>query len=88
MDNASTDDSVPMLRRDFPDVRVIELAENTGFAAGNNAGLRASRGGYVLFLNPDTIAQPLSIAALGDYMDNHPDVGIAGPRLLNADGTT
>ncbi|HST04979.1 MAG TPA: glycosyltransferase [Chloroflexia bacterium] len=88
VDNASTDDSVPMLRRDFPDVRVIELAENTGFAAGNNAGLRASRGGYVLFLNPDTIAQPLSIAALGDYMDNHPDVGIAGPRLLNADGTT
>ena len=88
VDNASTDDSVQMVRRDFQGVRVIALAENIGFSAGNNVGLRASQGEYILFLNPDVIAHPLSIAALCDYMDTHPEVGIAGPRLLNADGTT
>ncbi|MEP6775808.1 MAG: glycosyltransferase [Chloroflexota bacterium] len=88
VDNASTDDSVDMVRREFPGVRLITLAENRGFAAGNNVGLQASGGEYILFLNPDTLAQPLSIAALCDYMDMHPEVGIAGPRLLNADGTT
>ena len=88
VDNASTDDSVDMVRREFPGVHLITLAKNIGFAAGNNAGLRASQGKYTLFLNPDTVAQPLSIAALCDYMDTHPEVGIAGPRLLNADDTT
>lgn len=87
VDNASTDGSVEMVRREFPGVRLITLAENRGFAAGNNLGLRASRGEYILFLNPDTVAQPLSIAALCDYLDTHPEVGIAGPRLLNTDGT-
>lgn len=88
VDNASTDASVEMVRREFPGVRLITLAENRGFAAGNNVGLQASQGEYILFLNPDTLAQPLSIAALCDYMDTHPEVGVAGPRLLNADGTT
>lgn len=88
VDNASTDDSVDMVGREFPGAHLITLAENIGFAAGNNVGLRASQGKYILFLNPDTLAQPLSIAALCDYMDTHPEAGIAGPRLLNADGTT
>jgi GT2 family glycosyltransferase/glycosyltransferase involved in cell wall biosynthesis len=77
-----------MVQRNFPDVRVIALAENRGFAAGNNAGLRFSQGEYILFLNPDTVARPHSIELLCDYMEAHPEVGIVGPRLLNADGTT
>jgi GT2 family glycosyltransferase len=88
VDNASTDDSVQIVRREFPEARLIALSTNMGFSAGNNAGIRASRGRYILLLNPDTVAHPGSIAALADYMEAHPDVGIAGPRLLNPDGSS
>src|SRR5207248_7059799 len=58
-----------------------------GFSAGNNAGIRASLGRYILLLNPDTVCNPGSISLLGDYMEGHPQAGIVGPRLLNPDGT-
>ena len=87
VDNASTDGSVEMLRRDFPDVRLIRLARNLGFSGGNNAGIRASSGKYLLLLNPDPVAKPGSIAALAGYIESHPEAGIVGPRLLNPDGT-
>src|SRR5688572_11607560 len=52
VDNAShIDDSVAVVRRDFPDVRLIENPSNLGFSAGNNIGLNAARGRYILFLN-------------------------------------
>ncbi len=87
VDNASTDGSVEMVRREFPGVRLIALDRNLGFSGGNNAGIRASRGKYLFLLNPDTIAHPGSIAMLADYMEAHPEAGIIGPRLLNPDGT-
>jgi N-acetylglucosaminyl-diphospho-decaprenol L-rhamnosyltransferase len=87
VDNASTDDSVAIVRAGFPDVRLILLPANQGFTRGNNAGIGAATGDYILLLNPDTVAQRGSIAALCDYMGAHPEVGIAGPRLLNPDGT-
>ena len=87
VDNASTDDSVTIVQAGFPDVRLVLLPENRGFTRGNNAGIAAAKGEYILLLNPDTMAQPGSIAALCDYMEAHPEVGIAGPRLLNPDGT-
>jgi GT2 family glycosyltransferase len=87
VDNASTDGSVEMLRARFPGVRVIALPANLGFTRGNNIGIIASRGKYVFVLNPDTLARPGSISALANYMEEHPEVGIAGPRLLNPDGT-
>ncbi len=87
VDNASTDGSVEMVRARFPGVQVIALPTNLGFAGGNNAGIRAARGEYIFLLNPDTIAHPGSIATLADYMQAHEQVGIAGPRLLNPDGT-
>src|SRR5205807_8806034 len=68
VDNASTDGSVQMVRSRFPEVRVIALPANLGFAAGNNAGIAASRGPFVLLLNPDTVPRPGSIAALADYV--------------------
>jgi GT2 family glycosyltransferase/glycosyltransferase involved in cell wall biosynthesis len=87
VDNASTDGSAEMVREQFPGVRVLALRENRGFSVGNNAGIRASRGRFVLLLNPDTIARPGSIEAMCEYLEGQPDVGVVGPRLLNPDGT-
>ncbi len=87
VDNASTDGSLQMVREEFPEVRVLALQENRGFSAGNNAGIRASGGRFVLLLNPDTAARPGSIEAMCEHMEVQPDVGVVGPRLLNADGS-
>lgn len=87
VDNASADGSAQMVERDFPGVRLIVMPRNIGFAAGNNRGIQAARGRYILLLNPDTVAQPGSICALADYMQEHSETGVAGPRLLNPDGT-
>jgi GT2 family glycosyltransferase len=58
VDNASSDGSVAMLRRDFPEVRVLESARNLGFAGGNNLALRQVRTPFAVLLNPDTVAEP------------------------------
>src|SRR3972149_7070947 len=57
-DNASTDDSLPLLARDYPEVRVIRLDRNLGFTGACNAGLRAARGDYLILLKNDTEAAP------------------------------
>lgn len=90
VDNASTDGSAAMVREEFPSVQVLENQVNTGFAAGNNAGLRAL--GYAgamsdaprhaLLLNPDTEVPADGLADMVAYMDAHPGVGAAGPRLV------
>jgi GT2 family glycosyltransferase/glycosyltransferase involved in cell wall biosynthesis len=87
VDNASTDDSIALVRAEFPHVQLISLPHNAGFSAGNNEGIRASKSRYILLLNPDTVCHPGSISRLCDYMDAHPSVGVAGPRLLNPDGS-
>jgi len=87
VDNGSRDGSVEMLRETFRNVQLIQPGENTGFSRGNNIGIEASSGQYVLILNPDTEALPGSIARLVQYMEAHPTVGVAGPQLLNEDGS-
>jgi N-acetylglucosaminyl-diphospho-decaprenol L-rhamnosyltransferase len=87
VDNASTDGSATLVHSDFPHARLILLPSNQGFSRGNNAGIRAARGKYILLLNPDTVSHPASIALLANYIEAHPKVGIVGPRLLNPDGT-
>lgn len=88
VDNAShLDDSVAAVRREFPQVCLIANPKNVGFAAGNNIGLHAARGRYVLFLNPDTIVHDGALDVLIDWMDEHPQVGACGPKLLNTDGS-
>jgi GT2 family glycosyltransferase/glycosyltransferase involved in cell wall biosynthesis len=88
VDNASTDASVSLVRTDFPHVRLVALTSNLGFSGGNNAGIQVSRGQHILLLNADTLARPLSIEALANYLDANPGTGIVGPRLLNPDGST
>ncbi|GAB4150344.1 MAG: glycosyltransferase family 2 protein [Candidatus Promineifilaceae bacterium] len=88
VDNASRDDSVAMVRAEFPQVRVIANAENVGYPAGNNQGLRAlgieddQPPRYVLLLNPDTELPPDALFTMLQFMDQNTDVGIVGPRLV------
>lgn len=92
VDNHSADDSVAMLRAEFPQVSLIANQTNRGYAEANNQGLRlAGAEGpnpprYCLLLNPDTELLPTSLADSLAYMDAHPEVAIMGPRLLLPDG--
>jgi N-acetylglucosaminyl-diphospho-decaprenol L-rhamnosyltransferase len=87
VDNASTDGSVEMLRAEFPQVALIANADNRGFTVGNNQGIAAAQGRYVMLLNPDTEVLGDALVALVRYMEAHPDVGLVGPQLLYPDGS-
>lgn len=87
VDNHSQlDDSVVVVKRDFPGVTLIENPHNSGFGAGNNLGWQKSRGRYLLFLNPDTIVEEGALDTLLDWMEAHPEVGALGPRMTFPDG--
>jgi GT2 family glycosyltransferase len=87
VDNASTDDSPRMVRERFPLVHLLDNRENLGFARANNQAIQQCTGNYVLLLNPDTLVAPGALQALVDFLDEHPRVGAAGPRIRNADGS-
>jgi N-acetylglucosaminyl-diphospho-decaprenol L-rhamnosyltransferase len=87
VDNASTDDSVEMTRRAFPQVQVIANAENVGFVRANNQAMRRARGRYLLLLNSDAEVLPGTLGESVRFMDEHPRAGVLGARLLNTDGT-
>jgi GT2 family glycosyltransferase len=86
VDNNSADDTVAMLERDFPEVKLIRNQDNVGFARANNQGINLSRGQFILLLNPDTEVKKGSIGALTSFLRSHDRAGIAGPQLLNPDG--
>ncbi len=87
VDNASSDDSVAAVRREFPEVILIETGANLGYAAGNNVGIEAARGEYVFLLNSDTEVKPDAIAKLARFLATHPDHAAASAKLLNLDGS-
>lgn len=87
VDNGSTDGSPAFVRDRFPSARLLVNERNVGFAVANNQALRLAQGDFVLLLNSDTRAEPGSIEALVRFMQRLPRAGIAGPRLLNADGS-
>ena len=87
IDNDSFDGSVEMLKHEFPQVDIIAHQENVGFGKAVNAGIDRSKGDYILVLNPDTIVQENTLATLLNRMADRRDVGICGPKILNADGT-
>lgn len=83
VDNNSSDDSVPFLRADYPEITVLENIENVGLAAGVNIALQQAKGKYYLILNPDMIALLGSIDTLVSFLDKNPDVGMAGGKLIS-----
>jgi GT2 family glycosyltransferase len=87
VDNASVDDSVSVIRQQFPWTQLIENDQNVGFARGNNQAFAASSGRYVLLLNSDTAVKPGALQTLLQFMEDHPRCGGCGARLLNADGS-
>lgn len=92
VDNASRDDSIAMVRAEFPQVQLIANEDNVGYPAGNNQGLRVlgingdDPPRYVLLLNPDTELPPDGLAVMLQFMDQNTDVGIVGPRLVLPNG--
>ncbi|MCE9614623.1 MAG: glycosyltransferase family 2 protein [Lentisphaerae bacterium] len=81
VDNASRDDSVAMMEREFPQVRVIRNRENVGFAAANNQAFDVAQGRYTLLLNNDTLLLPGALADSVRFLDANPDVGALGCRV-------
>lgn len=97
IDNASADQTVALIKKNFPDVKLIENKENAGFGAANNQGVKISRGefiqhlsgesaGFILFLNPDMRLEPGSMLKMLRWMREKKDVGIASCKLVDADG--
>ena len=87
VDNASTDNSVAMVKTQFPQAILIQNDVNRGFAAANNQGIEIARGRYVLLLNPDTVVLYDAITKGVSFADAHPDAAIVGCRVLNPDRT-
>ena len=87
VDNGSTDDSVARVRASYPEVVLIEAGRNLGFAAANNLALERARGRFMLLVNTDAMLEADCAAALLRLMDSDGRIGMAGPQLLNADGT-
>jgi len=85
VDNASTDGSVPMVKKDFPQVLLIQNKENMGFSKSNNLGLKKANGRYSMLLNNDTKIMDGAFDLLVDHMDKDPKAGAIGPMLLNTD---
>lgn len=81
VDNASSDDSVAMVKRDFKEAQLIASAKNLGFSGGNNLALPYLKGRYVLFLNSDTTTPADSLGYLVNYLDDHQDIGIITCRV-------
>lgn len=86
-DNGSTDGSVEMVEREFPEVRVLDSRDNPGYGAASNQAIAACRAPYVLLLNSDILLAPNSLDVLVEHLDAHPGAAIVGPRLQNTDGT-
>ena len=87
VDNASTDNSVEMVKSDFPEVTLFTVTKNLGFAGGNNIALEHAVGRYVLLLNTDTLVHGDVLEQTIEWLDAKPEVGVMGPRVLNTDGT-
>jgi N-acetylglucosaminyl-diphospho-decaprenol L-rhamnosyltransferase len=87
IDNGSADGSAEMMKQDFPQIHFLENAGNLGYAAAANQALRTSRAKYVMVLNTDIELDRDAIDILVEHADRHDDLGIAGPLLLNTDGS-
>jgi len=88
IDNASTDDSIGLVRQHFPQIRLIINTENRGFAAAGNLGFRSSKGLAILFLNPDTVADEGTVKHMFDVLNRDPKIAAVGCQILNPNGST
>lgn len=86
VDNNSVDGSMEMVRKKFPKVQVIANMENVGFSKANNQAIKIAKGEYVLLLNPDTIVEEDTFIKTVHFMDEHPETGGLGVKMIDGSG--
>ena len=86
VDNNSVDGSVAMVAEKFPWARLIANRENTGFSKANNQAIRIASGEYILLLNPDTVVEEDTFAKVVFFMDEHPEAGGLGVKMVDGKG--
>jgi GT2 family glycosyltransferase len=86
VDNNSVDGSCQMVREKFPEVRLIENKSNFGFARANNQAIRQATGKYILILNPDTVVEEKSFEKCISFMEDHPEAGSMGVKMIDGKG--
>ena len=87
VDDGSGDGTAQAVRDEFPTVTVVEQPSNQGLVAGRNTALPLVRGRLVLMLDSDTEVHPGALSTLAAVLDNCPEVGLVGPRLVYPDGS-
>ena len=87
IDVASSTSTRNVVTEEFPEVKLVPFKDNIGFTRGVNEGIKKSRGDFILLLNADLIPMPQAIEKMYGYMENHPEIGIMGPKLINFDGS-
>lgn len=86
IDNGSNDHTPQIVKKKFPQVKIIELSKNLGFAGGNNIGLRKAKGRYQLLLNSDTIIEKNTLIKMINFMDKNPKIGLSTCRINLVNG--
>lgn len=86
IDNNSQDDSCAMMKRRFPNVKLIENNENSGFPKGNNIGVSKAQGEYICILNPDTVVAEDTFTKVLAFVKKQKDLGIVGVKLIDGTG--
>ncbi|MGB9797486.1 MAG: glycosyltransferase family 2 protein [bacterium] len=87
VDNASTDGSERRAKEEFPQIKLIKMEKNRGYAVGCNVGVKEAKGEFILLLNPDVILLPNCLSRLIEFAQKHPEVGAVAPKLLNPEGS-
>jgi O-antigen biosynthesis protein len=86
VDNNSVDGSTQLVKEKFPQVHLIENKENAGFSKANNQVIRLAKGKYILLLNPDTVVEEDTFSKVIRFMDEHPDAGGLGVKMIDGKG--
>jgi GT2 family glycosyltransferase len=86
VDNNSTDDSCAMMKTRFPNIKLIENKENSGFPKGNNIGVSHAKGEYICILNPDTVVAEDTFLKVLDFAEKQTNLGIVGCKLIDGTG--
>ena len=86
VDNSSKDGSPEMVAAEFPDVILVRSDKNLGFARGNNVAIQRASGSYLALVNSDVLLHADCFQQLEKYLDEHPDVGLVGPKVFGRDG--
>jgi GT2 family glycosyltransferase len=86
VDNASTDGTPDAIRKEYPEVKLLQNEKNLGFAKANNIGLAAATGEFLCLVNSDVVVPSGCLRKMVDLMREHPDIGLLGPKMLSPDG--